>query len=262
MNPQIEERETRSEESQGLPPPSCLPPRTLDWAALLFAMTFPSVMSFIEFVILPGAGEHDPSLRWAFGSGKVVQFLFPIVFVWLFARQRLCPERFNCRGLGRGIGFAALVGGGALLLYFVWLKGSSVMAGTPAKVQGWLTEMDPALATPIGFLSVAVFIAVPHSFLEEYYWRWFVFGGLRRHVPVATAIVVSSLAFMAHHVIVLGVYLPWTAAVPFSLCVAGGGVVWAWLYHKTDSLYAPWISHLLVDLSIMVVGYDMLRRYW
>ena len=75
----------------------------------------------------------------------------------------------------------------------------------------------------------------------------------------------SSLAFMAHHVFVLAYYFPgrfWIAAVPFSLGVAFGGGLWAWLYHRFQSLYAPWVSHLLADAAIMVIGYDMANRYW
>lgn len=65
---------------------------------------------------------------------------------------------------------------------------------------------------------------------------------------------------MAHHVIVLGMFFPnhfWTAAVPFSICIAVGGAFWAWLYDRTGSIYSPWISHLLVDLAILAIGYDL-----
>ena len=65
---------------------------------------------------------------------------------------------------------------------------------------------------------------------------------------------------MAHHVIVLGVWFPdhvWAGVVPFSLCVAGGGAVWAWLYERTGSVYGPWISHMIVDAAMFVVGYDL-----
>jgi membrane protease YdiL (CAAX protease family) len=44
---------------------------------------------------------------------------------------------------------------------------------------------------------------------------------------------------------------------PFAACVAVGGAVWAWLYQRTNSVYAPWISHLVVDASLFVIGYDL-----
>jgi membrane protease YdiL (CAAX protease family) len=68
---------------------------------------------------------------------------------------------------------------------------------------------------------------------------------------------------MSHHVIVLAVYMPGTRAfvtkvVPLSLGVAVGGALWAWLYQRTGSIYAPWVSHVLSDVGIMAVGYAML----
>jgi len=78
------------------------------------------------------------------------------------------------------------------------------------------------------------------------------------------AILLSSLAFMLHHVIIMAVYMPsrfWTGAVPMSLAVGVGGAVWAWLYERTGSIYACWISHLIIDAAIMVVGFDMVFVY-
>jgi membrane protease YdiL (CAAX protease family) len=49
----------------------------------------------------------------------------------------------------------------------------------------------------------------------------------------------------------------YTAVLPFSLCVAFGGAAWAWIYHRSGSIYSVWLSHLLVDAAILVIGYDM-----
>jgi membrane protease YdiL (CAAX protease family) len=133
------------------------------------------------------------------------------------------------------------------------------LAVTVAPLRSKLEQLG--MDSPAGYVLLAAFLTVIHSLLEEYYWRWFVFGWLRRQVPLPTAIMVSSLGFMAHHVIILAVFLPGyflSAVVPFSLCVAGGGAFWAWLYDRTGSLYAPWVSHLLVDAAIMAVGYELL----
>jgi uncharacterized protein len=232
--------------------------------ALLLAMVYPSVMTLLEFIVLPASGQHDnPILPLVFAAGKLVQFGFPLLYVLCFQPGRVRPSRPTSRGVGLGTVFGLVVAAGIIGLYFTWLRNTVLMTETPAKVHGWLTHMH--LTTPERFLAMAAFLSVLHSFLEEYYWRWFVFGGLRKYLPEIVAVVLSSLAFMAHHVIILYVYLPgqfWTLAVPFSLGVAGGGMVWAWLYARTESLYAPWISHMLVDAALMIVGYEMVVRYW
>jgi uncharacterized protein len=235
-----------------------------DTLALVFAMAFPSVMTWLAFMVLPaGDQEANPILQVVFVAGKVVQFAFPFLYVWWFERDRfhlILPTR---RGLALGVGFGLGVGVSAVLLYHFWLRHTPLLTDTPARLHAVLTEAR--LNTRARFLGLAVFYSVVHSLMEEYYWRWFVFGWLRRYVPDVVAMVVSSLAFMAHHVIILSVYLPgqfWTLAVPFALCVAGGGIVWAWLYDRTQALYAPWISHALIDAALMGVGYEMVARFW
>ena len=120
-------------------------------------------------------------------------------------------------------------------------------------------------AHPAAFVGMAIFYCVLHSLFEEYYWRWFVYGTMRRHIPVAAANVLSSVGFMLHHVVILGVFFPgrfWLLALPFSFGVAVGGAVWSWIYERTGSLYAAWLSHALIDAAIMIIGYDMVASYF
>ncbi|NNC75715.1 MAG: CPBP family intramembrane metalloprotease, partial [Acidimicrobiia bacterium] len=90
-------------------------------------------------------------------------------------------------------------------------------------------------------------------------WRWFVFGQLRQRTGFRAAMIISSLAFMAHHVIVMGIYTGWSSPYTylFSASVAVGGAYWAWLYERSDSLVAPWVSHFFVDVAIFAVGYAL-----
>jgi membrane protease YdiL (CAAX protease family) len=227
-------------------------------------MGFPSFMTWLEFVVLHRENLHgNPIVLATFAAGKVLQFGFPLAYVWWFEPGRVRLAAPTTRGLALGAGFGLAVGAAAILIYRFWLKDTSFMADTPQRVYAWLTSMQ--LTTPAAFLAVALFVAIPHSLLEEYYWRWFVYGGLRRYLPLGAAMVLSSLAFMAHHVIILSVYLPGqfgTLVVPFSLGVASGGIVWCWLYDRTGTLYAPWISHLIVDAALMILGYEMVARFW
>src|SRR5260370_24265050 len=112
-----------------------------------------------------------------------------------------------------------------------------MLASTPEKVMSSIRLFHAD--TPLRYALLTLFLAGVHSLLEEYYWRWFVFGELRRLITPGAAIVVSSLGFMAHHVILLWVYLPGyfcEAALPFSLCVPGCSAAWAWLFLRTGTL--------------------------
>jgi uncharacterized protein len=232
--------------------------------ALTFAMAFPSVMTWIYFVAAAGSGtQGNPAVMIAYSVGKVLQFAFPAVYVGFTELQSLRPAWPGLRGLTFGMVFGLVVGGAALALYFGLLKDSKFLATTPDKILAKLRESD--FATVGGFITVAGFYSIVHALLEEYYWRWFVFGWLKRHLSVWLAGVLASLAFMAHHVIVLAVLFPGvrefgTLVVPLSLCIAVGGGVWCWIYQRTGSLTATWISHMLIDAAIMLIGYDMIAE--
>ncbi len=232
---------------------------------LAFALVFPSVMTWVSFVALAESGTRGAAFRVAYVAGKVVQFGLPVVFVGLTAPGQLRPALPTMRGLGLGLAFGLLVAAGIGGLYLFWLRGNPLVGETPDRLHAILLRYG--IETPAEFVVLACVIAVGHSLLEEYYWRWFVYFGLRRLLPAWAALVVGSLGFMAHHVILLAVYFPGpqafaTLVVPFALAVAVGGAFWCWLYERSGTFYAPWLSHLVVDAALMAVGYDLVMCYW
>ena len=237
--------------------------RLRDALALTFASFFPLVMAILYFVVIKD-GDDSPMLGFAFGIGKAIQFLFPILFVWCYDRDQIGFQWPTWRGMPLAVGFALVVGVSMFLLYEFGISTiASVAEQTPIRIREKVIQFNAN--TPLRFLFLAVVISGVHSLAEEYYWRWFVFGWMRRHMPMALAIVLSSIGFMLHHIVILGVYFPsnfWSLALPFSVCVGVGGGVWAWIYARSGSLYAPWVSHCLIDSAIMFIGYLMLRQYW
>ncbi|MCI0459236.1 MAG: CPBP family intramembrane metalloprotease [Gemmataceae bacterium] len=236
-----------------------------DWFALAFAMVYPSFMSWVYFFALAsdGGAANDLALV-AYRAGKAVQFSFPLVYTWLFDREQLRPRAPTTNGLLLGVGFGLVVVALMFMLYHVWLRGTGLMDVAGREIVGKLREFQ--IATPSGFVLFGVFISVAHSLFEEYYFRWFIFGRLRKHIRLWPAVMLSAVAFMAHHVLVMAVYFPGPfnfalVVMPFALCVAVGGAAWAWLYERSESLLAPWLSHLVVDVGIMVIGYDLVAPY-
>jgi membrane protease YdiL (CAAX protease family) len=225
-----------------------------DVGVLIFAMVFPTLAAWLYFVRF----ADSALVKMLYGVGKLVQFPLPIVWViWAQRRRvRLRPE--STRGLAAGAMLGVAIAAAIAGLYLGYFRGSEFLAAMPERLEGKLRDFG--LDGPLKFAAFAVFIAVAHSFLEEYYWRWFVFGELRRALPVVPAVALSSLAFMAHHVIILDAFmLPehfWSATLIFSACVAAGGVIWCLVYERSRSLLGPWASHLVVDGAIMAIGYD------
>jgi membrane protease YdiL (CAAX protease family) len=223
--------------------------------AALFALVLPTLVTLVYFVWLVG---YPTEIRWtAYSTGKVVQFAFPLAWVMAVQRRRLRWQSPGGRGLLQGIGFGLFVLAAMLIIYGAWLQPAGYMDTALRSVHRELARFG--MDSPVKYLALGLFYCVLHSLLEEYYWRWFVFGELRRLVSLWPAVLISSLGFMAHHVIVLGRYFgQWSAAtVLFSLAVAVGGAVWAWIYYRSNSLLGPWLSHMLVDAGLFLIGYQM-----
>jgi len=222
--------------------------------ALIFAIVCPTVVTLAYFVFLAG----HPLGKISYAIGKTVQFGFPLFWVVLICRERLHITKPSMRGVPLGLAFGFAVAGSMLVLYWSFLKPAEMFLAPAEAVRNKVAQMG--LDTVAKFAAAGVFYSLCHSLLEEYYWRWFVFGRLRALVPLTPAVVISSLGFMAHHVILLAVYFGPASFVTylFSLAIAVGGAVWALIYHRSDSLYGPWVSHLLVDSAIFIVGFDLL----
>jgi membrane protease YdiL (CAAX protease family) len=197
----------------------------------------------------------------AYAVGKLVQFAFPALWIMGIRREPIAwsrPRRsdFVAGGL---LGMGLLVG--ALVLYHFVARplGLFDAAGDVIreKIAGFGVGSVPRFAV------LATFYSLVHSLLEEYYWRWFVFGRLRRLTSLPAAVGISALGFMAHHVCILSTFFGWWSPVSIvlSAAVAIGGVLFAAIYQRTNSLYAPWIGHACVDAAIFLVGFDLALRF-
>ena len=229
-----------------------------DVCAVVLAIVFPTLVTLVYFVWL---SDYTTAKQISYAVGKVLQFGLPLVWVFLIQRQPASWPLRGSRGIGLGLAFGALVVAAMFALYWWYLRPS-----------GFFTDsikdevVDKISTFGINqlwqYAALGIFYTLVHSLLEEYYWRWFVFGQLRKLLPLTPAIIISSLGFMAHHVVLLAVYFGWDspATYLFSLCIAIGGAIWAWLYAHTNSLLGPWLSHLLVDAAIFAIGYDLARE--
>lgn len=228
-----------------------------DLAAIALAMVLPSAITWLYFF---GAAEMAPSAQRAiFSVVKVVQFALPIVWVLAVQRGRVTLRPTGGQGIAFGLLFGALVAGAMFALYFGVLQGSSMLSAALPEIRGKVAGFG--INSAWKFAVMGAFYSLIHSLLEEYYWRWFVFGQLKQWTPVGAAAVISGLGFMAHHILVLGKYFGFASPATYALaaCIAVGGIIWALLYHRTGSLIGPWLSHMLVDAAIFAIGYHIVR---
>lgn len=269
------------ENSDKVEPRISQPSANFHWvAALVFAMVCPSVITAVYFMWLSETKSSWQQL--AFGMGKAIQFAFPIVFVWFANRSKpsesapesnplfasiKTPDSFAPLAGNIGfrtsvwlaIGFGALVALAMIAIYGILIP-DAVIDSLRIQVQQKIDSLG--IDSVWKYLALGVFYTVCHSFLEEYYWRWFVFNGLRKFCSEMLANLVSGLGFAAHHVILLGFYFGWASPLTwlFAICIAVGGSFWAWLDNRSGSLKFPWLSHAIVDAAIFGLGFWMVSE--
>ncbi|MDA0811583.1 MAG: CPBP family intramembrane metalloprotease [Verrucomicrobia bacterium] len=223
-------------------------------------MTVPFFASLLYFVVL----SEQPIGKMIYAGAKVFTIVWPVLCIAILWRM----------GLGWFKGFKDTRHWGNLrphlrALPLGLVTGLLIVGTLWGLLQTPLAEIvetsSPAIrrkATALGFLEnyilFATFLSVLHSLIEEYFWRWFVFGHLRQKMSAVSAAVLGSIAFASHHLIVLGQFFPFGFAVFLSICVAIGGLMWCWLYQRQGTLAGAWLSHLIADAGLMAVGYSLL----
>jgi len=225
----------------------------LRWIVTAPALVLPLVASFFYFVFFPGT---------AFGNGCYVAIKLFLLTWPLIAGLAILREKpgagWGTKRRRRGVIEGGIFGIATSLLLFGLLQlpffAALLQEQRPvieAKVEG--------LGVAEHFLLFAVFLSVAHAWLEEFYWRWFVYGQLRRLVSQPLAHGLAAAGFASHHIVILSQFfpLPWGAA--FGVCVGLGGLAWSLLLERHRSLTAPWFSHMIIDFAAMAVAWWILN---
>ncbi len=231
-----------------------------DRVMLAVALTLPTLVTWLYFVAL--ADAPTSAQQAAYGIGKVVQFALPVVWVWLVLRRKPRVERASASSVALGVAFGLAIMAAMAGLYHFGLKPAGLFEGPTHEVRDKVKAFG--IHSAASYIALAAFYSLAHSLLEEYYWRWFVFGHCCRGLSLPLAIGLSSVGFAAHHVLVLGTYFGYGSPLTwlFTAGIVIGGAFWAWLYRHSGSLLGPWLSHALVDAAIFVIGWDLVQAGW
>jgi membrane protease YdiL (CAAX protease family) len=232
--------------------------RRSEWFAVVFALLLPTLVTLVYFI---WAANYESSIQQvAYALAKGVQFLFPVFWVVVVIKGRpiwQAQPGGTRKSLLQGGVFGLAIMIAMVILYYGVIRSLTIFQEPASRISAKIASLG--MESSGLYIGMAIFYSVLHSLLEEYYWRWFVFRQLGQIRTTPVAILISSLGFMAHHVVVLSSFFGWTSPLTwlFSLSVAIGGAYWAWLYHRNRSILGPWLSHALIDAAIFLIGYDL-----
>jgi membrane protease YdiL (CAAX protease family) len=187
-----------------------------------------------------------------YAIGKAWLYGLPLLWLLLVDRQRPSLSLPRKGGMGAGLLLGLVIAAAILATYFLFLKD----ALDDEKLRQLMVENG--LGTPARFIAACLWFALANSLLEEYAFRWFITSRLLALTSFVPAVVLSGLIFTAHHVIVVKAYFPWSITLLASLGVLMGGLAWSWCYAKYQSVWPGYLSHILADVAIYIIGWRLL----
>ena len=216
-------------------------------ALSLFVPVF-SIGVIMSLFIAPGIIGNS-----IFTAMKVWGVIFPLAWTVKYNSQALRLPKFTWREVRVGFGLGILMFGAIIFAYF--LVGQQII--DLAAIRAKATEVG--ITSPRLYLAGCVYWSFINSLIEECTWRGFVVSRCKVLFPNAIAVILAALFFTTHHSIALyGYTRSWSIVLLGSLGVFMAGIVWAGVYDRYRSIVPGYISHILADLAIAIVGYQLL----
>lgn len=100
-----------------------------------------------------------------------------------------------------------------------------------------------------------IYLSFINSLLEEFFFRGFIFLGIKNRKNIGLAYVFSSLMFAIYHI---ANFKNWFNGIIFTLTLIGlfiGGLIFNKLDDKKNTFFNSWFVHICADLAIVVIGY-------
>lgn len=122
-----------------------------------------------------------------------------------------------------------------------------------------LSSIKTSLETNLGinknnFIAIALYVCFCNSFLEEWFFRGFIFTEYKKSSRLL-GYLVSSSAFGLYHIAIMdGMFSP-VLLIIVLLGLFIGGCIFNYLNEKNSNLYSSWFCHLFANLAMNTVGY-------
>jgi membrane protease YdiL (CAAX protease family) len=218
--------------------------------ALLLLVPAPTIGSAV-LMLVPATRDTVPGAV-IFGLAKAWLLAFPLIWLLFVERKPISFSPARKGGLWVGAGLGLLI---SAVIYATFLLIQSTLID-PAELREYVA--GKGLDKIGNYLLAAVAVCGVNAVLEEYVWRWFVFRRCEDLMPKFVAVLASAAMFTAHHVVVLTAQFDWPIVLLGSSGVFIGGAVWSWCYLKYRSIWPGYVSHVLVDIMIFVIGYRLI----
>lgn len=198
------------------------------------------LLALIDVALLVAASQGAGAQLAQTAGLILIQLAYLLPLIVIFAYRRVNPK-----SLGFGMFEWSTLGIGCGLLvasYVIILAHNAILMLLGVDTQGdQILELFAALDSPVWFILVGVIFA---PFVEELFFRGFLFQGFRQKYGWVKGGLLSSVIFgMAH--------LDPVAFIPTTIL----GVLLAYMYHRSNSVWPGIILHVLINALGMCAAY-------
>ncbi|WP_352420188.1 type II CAAX endopeptidase family protein [Proteiniborus sp.] len=183
---------------------------------------------------------------------KILFFtILPYIYIRLIRKSYLSNRiKINKKDLYIGTGLGIFCFTVIIAVYFI-LKEVIDLNNIANELQ------TKSKVSPSNFLMVALYITFVNSFLEEFFFRGFIFLNLYELGFKKLAYIFSSALFALYHI---GIFRNWFNIWLVILSIFGlvsVGFTFNYIDTKSKNFINSWIVHILADAAIMLIGMRM-----
>ncbi|PAB59278.1 CPBP family intramembrane glutamic endopeptidase [Anaeromicrobium sediminis] len=124
--------------------------------------------------------------------------------------------------------------------------------------QNLVDQLNKIKVNKNNFIYIGLYIIFVNSFLEEFFFRGFIFLNIYEEGNKYMAYIYSSALFALYH---MGMIKSWFNIYLIILCIISLmviGIVFNYLNTKSKNFINSWIVHILADISIILIGFKIL----
>lgn len=193
--------------------------------------------------------EHKIEINYALKTGFKIGFFLIVIWIYIVLfRDYSFKTSINVHKLKRKEWIRVVVLGIAAAIFVL----VAYLFLGPFLDMNKIKEdlVDRLGITQIGFIFVGLYVSFGNSFLEEYFFRGFIFFNL----PRKWGYIFSPLLFSSYHIPMI---MLWFSPSLIVVCFIGLwiiGLVFIKVNETNKTIWASWIIHICADIMIILIG--------
>ncbi len=175
-------------------------------------------------------------------------FCTPLLFALFFKEFK--PFKLLTANI-KGLKISALLG---ICIYIV-VVGTYLFLNSFADLSAIQSSLENNLGiNKDNFIIIGLYVSVINSFLEEWFFRGFIFNELKK-AHRTFAYIFSSLSFAVYHIAIMDGMFNIGILLLVLIGLFIGGCIFNYLNEKNNNIYSSWFCHSFANFAMNTIGF-------